>query len=307
MYYSTFNFFHLGRALRGRYHAVLLNSFFAHSSYLGLLLTLVFRLSSRVFLAPRGELFDGPLSLKARKKRIFISLVRALRLHRFWHWVATDDSEKRAISQHFPLSEQIAVSSDIPALNPTPFSALAKAFNSLRMVYLSRISPIKNLLFALNALSRVPPGFNLSFDIYGTLEDTAYWQRCLEQIKLCAHVQVQYCGPLHPDTVPSTLSQYHLFWLPTLSENFGHAIFEALAAGTVTLISDQTPWHGLEQANAGWDLPLEDSALWLDKILFLARADSQTLETMRQNARTYAEKSYAASPAIEQMRALLSG
>jgi len=306
MYYSTFNFFRLGRALRGRYHTVLLNSFFARSSYLGLLLTLVFRLSSRVSLAPRGELFHGPLALKARKKRVFISLVRALRLHRLWRWVATDDSEKRAIGQHFSL-EQIAVSSDIPALNQMPLGALAKAPNSLRMVYLSRISPIKNLLFALEVLSRVPPGFDLSFDIYGTLEDAHYWQRCLEQIDLCAQVQVQYCGPLHPDTVPSTLSQYHLFWLPTLSENFGHAIFEALAAGTVTLISDQTPWHGLEQANAGWDLPLENSALWLDKILFLAGADSQTLDSMRQHAKTYAEKAYAASPAVEQMRALLNG
>ncbi len=41
-------------------------------------------------------------------------------------------------------------------------------------------------------------------------------------------------------------------------ENFGHVIIEALAAGKPVLISDQTPWRGLENHKAGWDIPLND-------------------------------------------------
>jgi glycosyltransferase involved in cell wall biosynthesis len=57
--------------------------------------------------------------------------------------------------------------------------------------------------------------------------------------------------------VKPLISQFHLFSLPTLGENFGHVIAEAFAAGRPVLISDQTAWRGLEAAGAGWDLPLD--------------------------------------------------
>ena len=58
----------------------------------------------------------------------------------------------------------------------------------------------------------------------------------------------------------------HLFVLPTEGENFGHAIFEALAVGRPVLISDQTPWKNLSSANAGWDLPLNDPKTFSGRI-----------------------------------------
>jgi glycosyltransferase involved in cell wall biosynthesis len=57
--------------------------------------------------------------------------------------------------------------------------------------------------------------------------------------------------------VPSTLQQYHFFYLPTWGENFGHAIAEALNAATPVIISDKTPWQNLHEQHAGWDLPLD--------------------------------------------------
>src|SRR5581483_8212658 len=45
---------------------------------------------------------------------------------------------------------------------------------------------------------------------------------------------------------------------PTHGENYGHVIREALAAGCPVIISDQTPWRGLEALGVGWDLALSD-------------------------------------------------
>ena len=47
------------------------------------------------------------------------------------------------------------------------------------------------------------------------------------------------------ETIVEALGRSDLFLLPTGGENFGHAIFEALACGVPALISDQTPWRGL--------------------------------------------------------------
>ena len=56
--------------------------------------------------------------------------------------------------------------------------------------------------------------------------------------------------------VRSVLEKSQLFVLPTEGENFGHAIFEALAVGCPILISDQTPWRDLSEKKAGIDLSL---------------------------------------------------
>ena len=47
--------------------------------------------------------------------------------------------------------------------------------------------------------------------------------------------------------------------MPTLGENFGHVILEALCGGTPVLLSNQTPWLHLEEKGIGWDVPLDDA------------------------------------------------
>jgi glycosyltransferase involved in cell wall biosynthesis len=48
-----------------------------------------------------------------------------------------------------------------------------------------------------------------------------------------------------------------LFLLPSHDENFGLAIGEALAHGVPAVVTDSTPWAGLN-ANGGWCVPWED-------------------------------------------------
>ena len=67
---------------------------------------------------------------------------------------------------------------------------------------------------------------------------------------LPSNVRVAYGGVVAPDEVTAVLRRHHLFFLPTHSENFGHVIVEALAAGRPALVSDRTPWTDLEAAGA---------------------------------------------------------
>ncbi len=76
------------------------------------------------------------------------------------------------------------------------------------------------------------------------------------------NVQVEYRGNLPNERVAETLFGYDFFFLPTLGENFGHAIFESFSAGCPVLISDQTPWRNLAEQHLGWDIALDEPDRW---------------------------------------------
>ena len=75
-----------------------------------------------------------------------------------------------------------------------------------------------------------------------------------------ARAVAQYRGALAHEQVGAALREQDLFFLPTLGENYGHVVQEALLAGCPVLLSDTTPWRGLADRGVGWDLPLDDVA-----------------------------------------------
>ncbi len=218
---------------------------------------------ARCILAPRGEFSKGALELKAIKKRTFLLAARASGLYAGLDWHASSPYEemdiRRSLSQsemHIQSAIHIKVAIDLTATKSFKSSFVPRnAGEPLRVCFLSRISPMKNLDFAIRALAQVRN--RVEFDIYGPIGDIAYWQQCKALLSaLPSHVSVTFHGDLEHERVAVTLSEHDLFFLPTRGENYGHVIFESLSAGTPVLISDQTPWKGLEEIGAGWALPL---------------------------------------------------
>ncbi len=68
------------------------------------------------------------------------------------------------------------------------------------------------------------------------------------------------------------LPGYDRFFLAPFSENFGHAINEALSAGVPVVISDKTPWRNLQEKGMGWDLPLDNRRAFIEVIEAMASA-----------------------------------
>lgn len=217
--------------------------------------------AKRVLIAPRGELSPGALGLKRVKKRLALATWGHIVAAKSPLWHASTDLERTHILTHFPGADVLLQSDSIgPAPTPTePCHAAA------RFVFISRISPMKNLLFLLRALSNCRE--QLTLDIFGPLEDQRYWEKCEEAIKrLPANVTVQYRGELAMDRVQATFARYDAFLFPTLGENFGHVVPESLAAGCPVVCSTDTPWTDLLERGCGAALDIVDPAHWTREI-----------------------------------------
>ncbi len=239
-----------------------------------------------VLIAPRGEFSPGALRLKSGRKKAWFALARLLGVYRNVVWQATDDKEVVLIRAHWGDKVRVLIAPNLPprVLDTGMPARRAKQGGVLRLAFLSRISPMKNLRGALEVLAQVK--VPVSLDIYGTKEDMPYWNECEREMgRLPAHITASYQGVVLPDDVLTVLAAYDAFLLPTLGENFGHVILEALLAGSLLLISDRTPWRQLEARCVGFDLPVEDPRAMIAAIERLAAMDDAEFQQWSRNAR----------------------
>jgi glycosyltransferase involved in cell wall biosynthesis len=209
-------------------------------------------------LAPRGEFSQGALALKRFKKQSWLALASAVGIYDELTLQASSEVEANDIRKLLGRrARDIKVAMNLPAPVPAepPSHSPRLSGAPFRIIFLGRISPMKNLDYALRVLSEVR--IQVTLTIYGPQEDEAYRAEC-ERLaaSLPAHVSVVWQGPVDPADIPEAMSAHDLFFLPTRGENFGHAIAEALGAGTPVLIADTTPWRGLTKLGVGDDLPL---------------------------------------------------
>jgi glycosyltransferase involved in cell wall biosynthesis len=203
----------------------------------------------RILLSPHGELSPGALALKSRKKRLFLTGWRPFLRRADPTWHAVTEREAAEIRAVFPWARIVVSHYQVP-LPEEPLPAPDTAAGPARLVFLGRVSPKKNLDLVLGALARVSSP--VLFDIYGPLEDAAYWARCQELIaRLPATVTARYAGEVAPADVRRTFADYDAFVFPTLGENFGYVIAESLSASCPVLCSAETPWTDVLRGGGG--------------------------------------------------------
>jgi len=238
-----------------------LNSFFAFKDSILPVLLQKFNIINniKIIIAPRGQFSEGALGLKSWKKKIFIEIAKLIGLYKNVEWHATTLYEKEDIESIFGGDIKIYIANNITRnhKNLCLDKTLEKKPGILKLAYIARVHPMKNLLQTLEILQKIEG--NIEFNIYGPIEDKLYWAKCQNLInKMRKNIKVNYYGPISNEKVSSVYQQNHVAILLTLGENFGHSIAEALSGGCPVIISDKTPWRNLEKYNAGFDLPLDN-------------------------------------------------
>ncbi|MBL7924537.1 MAG: glycosyltransferase [Bacteroidia bacterium] len=261
----------------------------------------------KVILAPRGMLGAGALKIKGTKKKLFLLWSKISGLCRNIRWHASSVEEEKEIRKVFGKNANVSVALNLSKSRSLVFNQRVKKPGWIKAVFLSRISYKKNLEGTLQLLRQARQGLEIEFDIYGPVEDMEYWRCCEELIKsMPSHVRVLYKGALPNEKVEETLQQYHVSFLLTFNENFGHSIIESMAAGCLAFISDQTPWKGLEKARAGWDIPLRDEKKIAEALEHVIRMDQAEYDTWCRSAIAYADRVINQSESLQQHRALFS-
>lgn len=303
--------------IRNTPHDVLyLNSFFSAKFTIMPLLARKLGLVQRtpVVLAPRGEFSAGAFKLKRWKKTPFTLILRWLGICDGVLWHSSTSLELADIQRAMNVdSSRIHIACNItrnstlvlhPNVTKRDSELLqSKVFDGLSICFLSRISPMKNLDFALRLLAQVKAP--LQFYIYGPKESSEYWHECEALIKqLPKHVEVLYCGSVENAKVRETIAKHDLFFLPSRGENFGHVFIEALSAGVPILVSDKTPWRGLMAQKLGWDISLDRPDEFVFAIETAASFNSDTRAMMSERCVRFAQKLAEDSGVLDMNRKL---
>ena len=242
------------------------------------------KIEAKVVVASMGLFAKGAFHIKFWKKKTYVTLLKVSGYFKHIEWSATSEREIADIKREIGSDTVCRLAEDIPRQLPFVPKPTPKQ-DALKVVFLSRISKEKNLEFAMNVLKDIKG--RIDFDIYGPAPDKVYFNECMQlSEKLPKNIVISYKGEVPAENVPEIFSQYQVFLFPTLGENYGHVIFESMAAGCIPVVSDRTPWSKINDAGAGYIISLENKEQFVEVIQKLAESTSE--ECMEQQMKTAA-------------------
>ena len=260
---------------------------------------LFFCKASRKIISARGMLHPGALSQKKIKKRLFLSTIKLLGVAQSTIFHATNSAEKQFIRNEFGSGTKVVVAGNFSKELHAQLPVLKKE-NYLTIVTIALISPMKNHLLVLQALKQCKAF--VDYNIYGPIKAEAYWQQCLQAIELLpTNIKVTYHGALEPRLIEKVLLQQHVFIMPSKSENFGHAIAEALGTGKPVITSNNTPWNNLDINKAGMNVAANVDEI-ANAISFFASQDEITYNDYSKAAVKYAKQHLHTTDILEEYK-----
>ncbi|MBB1149741.1 glycosyltransferase [Myroides sp. NP-2] len=293
-----------------RYDTIYLNSFFHFRYSIWIIFLKKLRLiNNKIVLSPRGEFNEGALNIRRIKKKLFLYFSKGIHLYKNIVWHATTNEEVLAIESIFGDTATIKYAPVLPsafAFKKDNDKSIVKKPCDLKLVFLSRISKIKNLDYLLTELFLISNEVkdtkaNIVLDVFGPISDVSFWNecKCIIEANKSNNIKVTYKGEVEYEEVFGILRNYHYWVLPTLGENYGQAIADSLVANCPIIISDKTPWtEDVKRYNLGFVIELKEHFL-KDVILECLNFNNDEYANYRCNVKSYIDNHLSDEDSIE--------
>jgi glycosyltransferase involved in cell wall biosynthesis len=130
------------------------------------------------------------------------------------------------------------------------------------LLYLSRITPKKNLLGLVRAIHMIRSELSDWLLIVAGTDEFSHQsqvERLVDQSRLRSHVR--FVGPLFDQPKRDAFAAADLFVLPSYSEGSPIVVLDSLAAGVPVITTQATPWQDLVTHACGWWTAVSEEAL----------------------------------------------
>ena len=247
-----------------------------------------------VLLAPCGELSDAALNLRKSRKRMFLFFANKCGFFKRIIWKAASESERSNIYSLVSPNPEVKIAPELTPKDILPdFRAEhkpKKTAGSVRFVYFSRVTPIKNLLFLLELLNEVTDGI-VDLKVVGPTDDPQYLEKCRQTVtSLPPNIKVELIGSIDNLSALEIAKNSHFMVLPTKNDSFGYVVIESLAAGCPVILSDRTQWTEIQKNNLGWQIPLDDRSGWISTLKDCVLMNNEQYRLLSFSARQFAVK-----------------
>lgn len=205
-------------------------------------------------ISPRGMLGAAALQFSRAAKRIVWSLTQRRALLEAACIHATSPAERddiRAVGINRPVAI-IPNGIDVPAWAAVSMDKQRRNPSQRTLLHLGRLHPKKGIDRLLQAWASVElrsPDWSLQ--IVGPSE-AGHGEALTAQSAALGLRRVEFRGPLFGAEKEASYRNADLFVLPTLDENFGMVVAEALANGTPVICTKGAPWAALNTERCGW-------------------------------------------------------
>lgn len=252
----------------------------------------------KVVCCPHGGLSEVTLARNRIVKWVMWHLLgqkAALKRVSMFHAASEKErAEIRALGFRQPVAV-IPNGLELPKVRHRPFASSGR-----KLVFFGRIHATKAVDHLVAAWGRVAREFpDWSLEIAGP--DCGAVPALREMIAERGIPRVAFVGELHGDEKYGFLAAADLYVLPSLTENFGITVAEALACGTPSIVSRGCPWRGLEEHGCGWWIDIGPEAL-AAKLREVLAFSPQELERMGERGKAWISSGFTWEDVARKMR-----
>lgn len=202
-------------------------------------------------ISTHGMLYPEGLKKSKWIKKVSLFLYQNRDLKRATAFHATSEQENKFIRE-FGLVQPIAV---IPnAIDTSNFGTpnFEPKKGKRKVGFMGRLAPIKNIESLIGAWALAAPITNNHELVIMGDGDMNYKKQLLRLAQNLGVTNITYTGFVTGEAQDRLLSELSYLVLPSLSENFGMVVPEALWKGIPVIASKGTPWQVLETNKCGW-------------------------------------------------------